>query len=191
MLAPSGRMDSRVPDNEGRQESHTDLIFIGGIHGVGKTTYCRALAPRLHLRHVTAGDLIRAGGATRVEKTVDDVDLNQARLIAALNAIKAADESILLDGHFCLLGTTFSIVPIPLEVFAHIAPTRILLMEADANEVDARLRQRGTRGLDLRLINEFATAERAHATAVSLALNVPLRVIGADTSIEELHQFLV
>lgn len=82
-------------------------------------------------------------------------------------------------------------MPVSLEVFKRIAPTRILLMEANAGEVEARLRQRDAKGFDLEFIQEFAAAERAHASSISSALRVPLKIIGTTTPIKEVHQFLV
>jgi cytidylate kinase len=35
------------------------VITVGGLHGTGKTTYAKALAEHLGLRHVSAGELFR------------------------------------------------------------------------------------------------------------------------------------
>jgi Mg-chelatase subunit ChlI len=50
------------------------MVFVGGIHGVGKTTISRALAALLPAAHVTAGSLIRetASPAHRVTVGIGD-----------------------------------------------------------------------------------------------------------------------
>ena len=46
------------------------IVFVGGIHGVGKTTVSRLLAELLPAKHVTAGALIRATAGAQENVTV-------------------------------------------------------------------------------------------------------------------------
>mgnify|MGYP001041897884 CR=1 FL=1 len=41
------------------------VVTVGGLHGTGKTTYARALAEELKLRHVSAGEIFRATADAR------------------------------------------------------------------------------------------------------------------------------
>jgi adenylate kinase len=167
-----------------------NLYFMGGIHGVGKTTYCRTLSSQLGIRHLTAGELILEGRAQPVGKTVANIDENQARLLAALDARRNTPEPLLLDGHFCLLEADLRVVAIPCKIFQRIAPTRLLLMEADSADVESRLRQRDGKTHDREFIEAFAREERAHAAAVSQALRIPLKHIDAATSVNDIRAFL-
>ena len=169
----------------------TDTVFIGGIHGAGKTTFCRTLAPILGLQHLTASDLIREAGVLQIDRVVADMDVNQARLVAALQDRARNGHRILLDGHFCLITPSRSVARVPSSVFAQILPRRLLLIEADACQVEERLRRRGdTTTTDRKFIEEFAAAERQHAISVSSELDIPLKAINSATPIVEVRFFL-
>src|SRR5258705_13818706 len=96
------------------------LVFVGGVHGSGKTTLSRLLAGLIPASHVTAGSLIReASSADHVvtvgtqDKAVPDVDANQAILLRGLAAYQrrtAFDiRPLLLDGHFTLVSASGAI----------------------------------------------------------------------------------
>jgi len=132
------------------------LIFVGGIHGVGKTTLSRRVAAILGAEHVTAGDLIRAAATapnaapTGISgKSVADVDANQERLLRGLQSYRAERQQsdtqsygLLLDGHFCLLDSTEQVAEIPIGVFDALQPAAVLLVEAVPEVVARRLLDR-------------------------------------------------
>lgn len=97
------------------------VIFIGGAHGVGKTTVCQALSKMLNLPQVTAGALIREGrdavASKHRYKNVADMDANQALLLEGLRSrwSHEAEEGalLLLDGHFALLDLYGNVVSVP------------------------------------------------------------------------------
>jgi adenylate kinase len=73
-----------------------EIVFVGGIHGVGKTTMSRVLADRLGAAHVTAGTLIRKSATINDtvtvgvgDKAVPNVDRNQELLLVGLNVFVA------------------------------------------------------------------------------------------------------
>jgi adenylate kinase len=117
-------------------------VFVGGIHGVGKTTVSRALAELLSASHVTAGWLIRetAGSETVTvgidNKAVPDVNANQALLLQGLTMYRRrVSGPIVLDGHFSLLEPSGSVVAIPLAIYLALAPIAVVLVEADSQVV--------------------------------------------------------
>jgi len=48
-----------MPNRRKLADPKSIVITIGGLHGTGKTTYARALAQDLGLRHISAGQLFR------------------------------------------------------------------------------------------------------------------------------------
>jgi adenylate kinase len=81
------------------------VFFIGGIHGVGKTTFCKQLITNLNnFKHLSASDIIKKykNSDEFDTKRVKDIDKNQLLLINGLKKEKK-DSNILLDGHFVLL----------------------------------------------------------------------------------------
>ena len=166
------------------------LVFVGGIHGVGKTTVCRLLAELLPAEHVTAGALIRKtamASETVVvgvgNKAVPDVARNQSLLLRGLDVYRAGAGAapILLDGHFSLLEPSGAVVDISMSVFAALGPVAVLLIEAAHEVVYGRLVQRDSAAPPLAIISLLAERERACAIQVCAALNIPLWTASGDT----------
>jgi adenylate kinase len=169
----------------------SSTIFIGGIHGAGKTTFSKELAPLLRASHVTAGGLIRenASASYRVTvgiggKAVPDLDANQVLLLRGLGLYRAriGPGPVLLDGHFVLLDATGAIAEIPLVVYEAIAPVAVLLVEADAGTIHGRLLERDCQAPAVATLAELMVRERAHAEQVCARLGVPLWNVAGDVT---------
>jgi adenylate kinase len=79
------------------------VIFLAGVHGVGKGFLGTPVASALGISHLTASQLIREekGQATwGHDKKTSDLDDNQLALIRAVAQRRLTHPSILLDGHF-------------------------------------------------------------------------------------------
>jgi adenylate kinase len=170
------------------------IVFVGGIHGAGKTTVSRLLAGLLSASHITAGGLIRetASVAHTVtvgvgDKAVPDVDANQALLLRGLDLYRAriGVGPILLDGHFSLLDPSGAVVGIPMAVYHAISPAAVLLVEADAQTVHDRLMRRDGAAAPLGTVSLLASRERECAEAVCAALRIPMWTIAGDTMAEQ------
>lgn len=101
--------------------SQHKVIFLGGIHGVGKSTLASHLATALDGETISASQLIgeaRQGNLTwDSEKRVKAISENQALLIAAFKDRIWSASVIILDGHFTLKNADGEIDRISLEVF--------------------------------------------------------------------------
>ena len=53
-----------------------NINFIGGIHGVGKTTFCKLLTERIGYLHYSASSLIKEYKNLEKDKKVDKVNEN-------------------------------------------------------------------------------------------------------------------
>jgi len=174
------------------------LIFVGGIHGVGKTTLSRRVAAILGAEHVTAGDLIRAAATapnaapTGISgKSVADVDANQERLLRGLQSYRAERQQsdtqsygLLLDGHFCLLDSTEQVAEIPIGVFDALQPAAVLLVEAVPEVVARRLLDRDGGAPSIETLRAFTAREYARAAAIAKALQIPLHRAAGGGDIE-------
>ena len=172
------------------------IVFVGGVHGSGKTTLSRLLAEMVPAAHVTAGALIREAAAPShvvtvgpQDKAVPDVAESQAVLLRGLSAYRqrAAGDGrpLLLDGHFTLLNASGDVVDVPTDVFRAIAPVAVLLVEATARTVQERLAARATDAPSLEIIERLAERERQRAIATSEALGVPIWTLAGDGSAEK------
>lgn len=81
------------------------MIFVGGIHAVGKTSILKPVCLHLQLRHASASQLIkeqRGFTSWTTSRQVDGIDENQLALVSAINQLRKNGEKIVLDGHFAL-----------------------------------------------------------------------------------------
>ena len=109
------------------------MIFISGVHGVGKSYFCNLLKERLGISAYTASQLItdakQSGFST--DKKVTDIDQNQLYLLEAVENLRNQGTEFLLDGHFCLLNINGDITRIPEDTFTQLKPDAIVLLTED------------------------------------------------------------
>ena len=73
------------------------MIFVCGIHGTGKTHYCKALSEKEQISYYSASDLILKREAQNFEaKRVDHIKENQVMLLEELQKIR------LCKNDFCI-----------------------------------------------------------------------------------------
>ena len=155
------------------------LVFIGGIHGVGKTQFADLLAKRYGAQHVIASDLIRTRKSLPVHKNVDDVKANQDLLVLALSGLERTSDILLLDGHYCLLSSLCKVEEIPLHTFRQLAPTALIVISDKIDVIRNRLRERDGSNFNRALIKNFQNSEIEHAKKVSVELGVCLEHVVA------------
>src|SRR5262245_55005538 len=134
------------------------IVFCGGVHGVGKSSLCRVLAPRIGAVHISAGSLLRTAGlASTHGHAVSYVWRNQDYLRDALAAQqrRIGDRPILLDGHFCLLSPLHSIRILPLSLFEWLSPVALLIVVDDPSAIVERLVRRDDAHMDPALIRRL------------------------------------
>jgi adenylate kinase len=161
-----------------------NVVFLGGIHGVGKSTLCERLASENNVLHVKASRLIRdanTGAGPLRGKSVQDVATNQAVLVARFDEVLATctARAILLDGHFALCKHDGTIDRISPCVFAALSVSSIICLQDSPSSIAARLRARDGSAPSEAYLAAFQAAELEHAEAVSSALGVRLAVVNA------------
>jgi adenylate kinase len=165
-------------------------IFVGGVHGVGKTTFCAALGPVLSAEHVTASSLIRKCRTLDSSKLVSTVQENQRALIEAYRELETTCGRVLLDGHFCLLNKTKEVERVPDAVFRGLSVDMFLMLIAPEEEVERRLSTRveSASGLDLETLRRLQAQEVQHAQGLAESLAIPLLTVdvGKDLTPHEL-----
>lgn len=157
-----------------------DVVFIGGIHGVGKTSYCSRIAHEYNVEHVTASALISRHIKHSTDKTVEDINKNQRILSEELSRFHTDRASILLDGHFCLLDKDNNIQDIPLVTFQSISPRSIILLMADPSIISSRLSKRDSSSFRVDFLKELQERELARAHFIAESLNIPILVVDLD-----------
>lgn len=154
------------------------IAFIGGIHGVGKGTICKDIAQELGYVHLTASSLLKWNEISLdvTNKSVQDLNINQDRLIEGLRKTIQADKLYILDGHFCLTSKAGVIEPIPITTFQQIRPFSLNVLLDDVVAIKARLEKRDSRSYNLGELRKFQDSEVFYAKQVSDSLNIPLNI---------------
>lgn len=155
-----------------------NIIFIGGIHGVGKSTFAKSLAKKYDISYYSSSDLIAVEKGERFKnKSTKNINSNQDLLIDAIRKTCIEDRTYILDGHFCLLDTNNDIKKIPIETYKEIEIKSIIVLVEDVEKIAERLKTRDNTNYDLKLIEYFQQEEKNYAKKVSLELNIPIKFI--------------
>lgn len=166
-----------------------NLIFIGGIHGVGKGTLCKKLSSSSKLIHLASSDLIKWSEISSVKnKTVNNVLNTQERLISGLEKQIIEDKKYLLDGHFCLLNSKNIPVVVPFETFKRINPKGIILVTEKIKLISQRLNNRDNVFYSQELLENFQNREKEQAKKTAEKLNI--RLLYYNNNFEEALNFI-
>lgn len=168
------------------------IIFIGGIHGVGKTEFCQKVSRQLNISHLSASTLIRQAGQSIIpgQKRVAAVSENQDLLIQSLRNYQSRSRTFLLDGHFCLLDKNSDIQAVPLITFKQIAPRAVLVLVDEPDTIAGRITARDNVPQNKHFTAEFQIRELDHAQVVCNSLNVPLYIHSLSDRLNEALDFI-
>ena len=164
-----------------------NIAFLGGIHGVGKSTICRQICDEVKLVYLSASELIKWKDINEEfqNKKVKNIPATQDRLIIGLINTVQENKSYVLDGHYCLLNSTNEIVNIPIETFKLINPISLNIVLGDIVEIKNRLEKRDERPYDEGLLNRMQESELKYAKYLSKTLGITLN-IGTQNDFSEL-----
>lgn len=153
-----------------------NLIFVTGIHGVGKTSRCRAISDKFGLLYLNAGEVINREKEIHnivKDKRVADVVDNQNFLIKGLNK-SASEKNLLLDGHLTLISNGYEIEKVPTRFLREINPALIILLMNNPDEIVKNLRNRDLKDYTVELITSQQEIESKYAEQVAKELNVQI-----------------
>lgn len=155
-----------------------NIIFVAGIHGVGKTTYCKELSKTLNIQHYSCSNLIRQYKfLSNSNKFAENIDKNQDFLLQSIDTLLKNDETCILDGHFCLLDEFGTITKIPSSTFEKINPIKIILLTNDINYIYNNLFKRDRTSYSKTLLEEFSNSEIEYARLISKKFKIKLEII--------------
>ena len=164
-------------------------IFIGGIHGVGKTTFINEVKAQYpSIVCLSCSTLLN--WSNPAHKEVDNVDANQQELLVNLPHFIEDDKSYLLDGHFCLLTAQGRVERVPIEVFQAIRPRMIVVLEANLELISQRLQTRDNKAYAIPILDAFQQEEVRYAREVAQTLCVPFLVCADENRCEVMSEVL-
>lgn len=154
------------------------MIFISGVHGVGKSYLCKKVKSGLNIDTYSASTLISESKQKpfSADKLIPDIDTNQQYLLSKVNELRAHDNSFLLDGHFCLLNGEGAVTRIRIETFTTLKPDAIVLLTEQPEIIAERRKSRDGITYDVGGIRDFQNEEITYAKEVAAVLGVELKI---------------
>jgi adenylate kinase len=155
-------------------EFNKNIIFVGGIHGVGKGTICKEISLNTGLTHLTASQILKWEEISEDgNKLVENISSTQDRLIKGLKNLVKKEEKYLLDGHFCLLNSDGIPNRIDEDTFDQINPKVIAIVIDDVKKITKRLKVRDGKIYDIKVLDELQQMEIEYAKYLSNKYSVP------------------
>jgi len=151
-----------------------EVIFVAGVHGVGKSYFCSKMAETFKLPNFSASSLIKEEKNAKVDfnKNVLDLEKNQDCFIHAVNKIKTSARKIIIDGHFCLLENN-KITKIPIYTFEKISLKSIIVLYDSVPNIYDRLQRRDKSSFPTNIISQMQEQEIKQAEYVATYLSIP------------------
>ncbi|WP_296316643.1 ATP-binding protein [Winogradskyella sp. UBA3174] len=161
-----------------------NIIFIGGIHAVGKGTVCEKITQKFNFEHLSASQVLKWNEISDLKnKKVENFNTTQDRLLTNLDKITQPNKRYLLDGHFTLLNSKGEPEKIDESTFVGIQPKSIILLTCEPKIIFERLKKRDNSTYKLDVLEKMQTMEIEHAKYISRKLDIPLfTVIDGDTT---------
>jgi len=169
------------------------VIFIGGVHGVGKSFFCDQVFTKLDLKSYSASNLISElkNEQFTMDKRIKDIDDNQDYLLEAVKRLVITEGEFLLDGHFCLLNSNGKVQRIPPSTFKQLSPQAIIVLYDTVETIASRLNKRDGVHYKLTNIDAFQQEELVFSREISIALNIPFLAINNTSCLDEVYTFIV
>ena len=116
------------------------IIFISGVHGVGKPYFCDMLKEATDIESFSASTLItqKKHSGFAKDKLIPDINDSQQHLLQAINELKASGDNFILDSHFCLLIASGEITHISSGTFTFLKTNAIILLMEKSEVIAAR-----------------------------------------------------
>jgi len=169
------------------------IIFVGGIHGVGKTWQCQRLAGMMAIDHYSDSRLImdlKGEQSYDADKSVKNIDSNQDILLSAIKKYIDQDVVAIIDGHFCLFNAEHEIKKIPMKTFMGIAPIAIIVLYDTIGNISNKIYSRDNVIYDYDFLSSFQDKEIKYSKYIAEYLRVPYLMFNVSEDIGVIKGFI-
>ena len=146
------------------------MIFVCGVHGVGKDFYCEKLSADKGIPFYSAGNLI---SCVKKDKKVDCVAKNQNILIEKVSQLEKLGQNIILAGHCCLINGEGSVERIDLKVFQKMNISEIIVLTLTPEKIVFNLKERDNQEWDINFVKKFQEEEVKYSKEISEKYEIP------------------
>ena len=166
-----------------------NILFIGGVHGVGKTTFINEVKKQCpSVVGLSCSTIL--SWSNPAHKEVDNVDANQNKLLANLPHFIEDGKPYLLDGHFCLMTAQGHVERVPITVFQTIQPRMIVVLKANPEVISQRLQTRDNKAYSIPMLDAFQQEEVRYAREVARTLGIPFLLCDDGNRLEVISDVL-
>jgi len=169
------------------------IIFVAGIHGVGKTYLCQRLKKSMVVDHFSASQLIsefKSEKSSSTDKNVKNINNNQGLLLKAIEKYIQPTRPTLLDGHCCLLNSDHGVERIPIETFIGIEPCSVIVLYDEISSVVEKISRRDGVSYDAKLLSCFQDEEIKYDREIAERLRVPYLKSSVDKGLDSVKDFI-
>ena len=168
------------------------MIFISGVHGVGKSYFCDMVKRNIAINTYSASTLIteKKKSCFYSDKLIQDIDDNQQYLQDAIQELRHSEGNFILDGHFCLLNGEGVVTRIPSDTFTFLRPEAIILLTENPDIVSNRRKERDGRDVSVKGIEEFQNEEKAYALEIAKNIGAKIFISKGANDLENAISFI-
>lgn len=152
-----------------------NIILMGGIHGVGKTTTGEYCAKQTGLKFISAGEILINNTIIKEDhgKSVSNIKDIQDLLILGLKDIINPESFYLLDGHFCLIDESGQIKRIPISVFKEISLIAIIILTDSPLNIKKKIKKRDGLDFTVDFLDTMQKEEKNYGLKIASSLKIP------------------
>lgn len=167
------------------------MIFVSGIHGVGKDYFSKRMEKILGIKAYSASELIEKYGNLNFNsnKRTTNINDNQHCLIQAIKSGNLPREYI-LNGHFCLLNSNGEVEKIPINTFYQLKPSKIIILKEKPEIIVGRRIIRDKEETSVEKTRIFQKEEITYGKDVARKLGIPVGVFDAINDFEKAAFFI-
>ena len=161
------------------------MIYVGGIHGAGKTTFCQEVQKVTGIPFFSASSLIKARRNLDfpASKYAADMETDRQCLLDAVQDLRRNGEEFLLDGHFCLLNAEGTVTRLPYDTFQRLQPDIMVLLREEPSVIAKRLKERDSVERSISAIHAFQDEEVRYAEETAKQMHIPLIISEGNSDI--------
>ena len=168
------------------------MIFVSGVHGVGKSYFCNLVKEATGIETHSASTLIATKKQSDFskDKLIPDIDDNQQFLLLAVNELKTSGKNFILDGHLCLLNASGEIQRISYDTFTMLKPDAIVLLTEDPRVIVSRRMKRDGVEITVERVEKFQREEQLYADEVAQNIGAELFISKGAEDIDRAINFI-
>lgn len=149
-------------------------IFVGGIHGSGKSHFCKLLQEEIVCDYISASTILQ--WSTK-DKTVKNIEANQEALSLLIPYAIQGDKTFVIDGHFVLWNKQRAVEEVPITFFEACKPNVIVVIKESPAIIVERLFRRDGMPYKTDEIEELQKKEIDNARVTSDKLGIPMFIL--------------